>query len=70
MMTRITAAAALALLAACGSASVAEQDSVAQTEAGDRQSTINGWHSSSTYVQITCFLIVDQTVLAAFRRGI
>lgn len=33
MMTRITATAALALLAACGSASVAEQEAAAQTTA-------------------------------------
>lgn len=42
MMTRITAAAALALLAACGSASVAEQDAVAQTRAAARPLTIAG----------------------------
>jgi hypothetical protein len=42
MMTRITATAALALLAACGSASVAEQDASAQTHAAARPLTIAG----------------------------
>ncbi len=42
MMTRITATAALALLAACGSASVAEQNAAAQTTAASKPLTIAG----------------------------
>ena len=42
MMTRITATAALALLAACGSASVAEQDASAQTRVAATPLTIAG----------------------------
>ena len=42
MMTRITATAALALLAACGSASVAEQDASAQTRVAAKPLTIAG----------------------------
>ncbi len=42
MMTRITATAALALLAACGSASVAEQDAAAQTRVAAKPLAIAG----------------------------
>lgn len=42
MMTRITAVGALALLAACGSASVAEGDAAAQTKEAARPLTIAG----------------------------
>ncbi|WP_152542373.1 hypothetical protein [Sphingomonas sp. RIT328] len=42
MMTRITAMSALALLAACGSASVAERDAAAQTGAAAKPLTIAG----------------------------
>ena len=42
MMTRFTATAALALLAACGSASVAEQDATAQTRVAAKPLTIAG----------------------------
>lgn len=42
MMTRITAMSALALLAACGSASVAERDAAAQTREAAKPLTIAG----------------------------
>ena len=55
MMTRITAMTALALLAACGSASVAEREAAAQTRATEKPLTIAGLRigMSATEAQAT-----------------
>jgi hypothetical protein len=59
MMTRITATAALALLAACGSASVAEQDAAAQTRAAAKPLDVAGVRIGMTVADAQAALARD-----------
>ncbi len=59
MMTRFTATAALALLAACGSASVAEQDAAAQTAVAAKPLTIAGVRIGMPATEVQAALASD-----------
>ncbi|WP_322966006.1 hypothetical protein [Sphingomonas fuzhouensis] len=59
MMTRVTAMSALALLAACGSASVAERDAAAQTREAAKPLTIAGLRIGMTATEARSTLARD-----------
>ncbi len=69
MMTRITAMIALTLLAACGSASVAEKDATAQPREGAKPLTIAGLRIGMSAKNARAKLVGDGWKVEAVRGG-